>query len=251
MKVDETELWTRSRAGDLDARNRLAKLHIKLAFKIARSTSRSIGGRVEYEDLVGAAAQGLIRAIDRFDPAEGNMFSTYAVPRVRGAVLDFLRSRDKASRTLRKRDREIREAAETMRQELEREPTDQELAERLQVDVRLLWKWKSALSAIEDVSLDQTLGQADEDDVSLSDVVEQEDYENPLDAVVQSERKAQLRRALETLPEREKQLLALYYFEDLTQADIGKILGLSEGRVSQLRSGAIKKLKKAMTAPDR
>ena len=249
MKPSEQELWNVYRNGDDGAGRRLAKLHLPLAYKVARKMSISTGGRVEYEDLVGAAVEGLIRAVERFDPTEGNRFSTYSVPRIRGSVLDFLRSRDPASRSLRKRAREIQDVTDTLTQKLQRRPRDTEVARALDVEVEALWRWQNALETLDDVSLDTSAATESEDEESSrGDILADQGATDPLeDAIAQDQRRA-LHQALDELPDRDRQILALYYFEELTQADIGKVIGCSEARVSQLRSGAIKRLKERLRA---
>lgn len=205
--------------------------------------SRSMGA--DYEDAASQGLLGLIEAVDRFDPSFGAQFSTYATVRVRGRVLDHLRSMDWLSRSARRRARKVQEATNQLWNTLGRAPSDEELSEHL--DLNLAALQQSLIdSARVIVSLD-TLAEYDGDqDTTLHEMLPDERQVDPSDIFDEEDLKSQLMTALKSLTEREQLVLALYYYEELTLKEVGMVLNVSESRVCQLHARAIMNIKAAL-----
>lgn len=239
---DRTDvLWTRYRsAGDLEARAQLLTRHLGLVHHVAREISRRIPS-VELGELVSAGALGLMKALDSFDLSRGLAFSTYAVLRIRGAILDDLRSRDTTPRSVRVKRRKIESVATALEAQLGRAPTAKEVADRLEVDLTTYWKWKDAIGSYAETDAPRP----------PSGRRTSRDAENHADPsatsapqrLVESEHVAQLRHLISRLPEQQRKVLALYYYEELNLRQVGEVLRVSESRVSQIRSQALRRLK--------
>jgi len=234
-------LWARYRsAGDPEARDQLLARHLGLVHHVAREVSRRIPS-IEIGELVSAGALGLMKALDSFDLTRGLAFSTYAVLRIRGAILDDLRSRDSTPRSVRMKRRKIESVAAVLEGELGRSPTAKEIAERLEIDLETFWKWKDAVGihCDTDVPANAKGPRAPRDaenhgDPSVTLASQQ---------MVDSEHVAQLRLMVSGLPEQQRRVLALYYYEELNLRQVGEVLKVSESRVSQIRSQALRRLK--------
>jgi RNA polymerase sigma factor for flagellar operon FliA len=192
----------------------------------------------DYEDLVNQGLLGLIEAVDRYDPSYNTQFSTYATFRIRGKVLDYLRSLDWLSRTARHRTRDIRQAITILTERFQRNPTDAELAQHLGMDIE---KVQQALvdSSRVLVSLDAVIEVDEESETSLYDTLPDDNQQDPSDIVGERDLQTRMVAALKELPEREQTVLSLYYYEDLTLKEIGEVLGVSESRACQLHARAV------------
>ncbi len=234
--------WTRFRTtGDMAARNRLVQRHIPLVHHFATQL-RGRGNGVELEDLVGAGMVGLLSAVCAFDPARGYRFSTYAAPRIRGAILDEVRRRDVAPRSVRRRQRDMERAVDRLAVELDRRPRDGELAGVLGVDAATLWRWKWDVSRSRQVSLSDVLTSGG----SISPAMETWDEQGVEARLTREAEVRRLRREVASLGERERQVVDLYDMQGLTLREIAARLGVTESRVSQIRSGALKRLRSRM-----
>jgi RNA polymerase sigma factor for flagellar operon FliA len=193
---------------------------------------------------------GLIEAMERFDPKRQIRFETFAMQRIRGAIIDELRSLDWVPRSVRARARDIEEANSKLEHELGRAPTDEELAERLRVSEEELQESLLQISNSSILALEELWMSADAsgDKVSLLDTLEDERAPDPQAALDSSELKDRLQDAVQDLPERETLVIALYYFENLTLREIGEVLGVTESRVSQLHSKAVLRLRSRLRA---
>jgi RNA polymerase sigma factor FliA len=239
---DRTDvLWTRYRsAGDPDARAQLLTRHLGLVHHVAREVSRRIPS-VELGELVSAGALGLMKALDSFDLSRGLAFSTYAVLRIRGAILDDLRSRDSTPRSVRVKRRRIESVAAALEGELDRAPSAKEVADRLEIDLATYWKWKDAVGSYADADTPHpTKGRRISRDA--------ENHADPSatsvpQRLVESEHVTEVRQLISRLPEQQRRVLALYYYEELNLRQVGEILHVSESRVSQIRSQALRRLK--------
>jgi RNA polymerase sigma factor for flagellar operon FliA len=209
--------------------------------------SQGIGN--DYEDLVNQGLIGLIEAVDRYDPNFKTQFSTYATFRIRGKILDYLRSLDWLSRTARHRARDVREAVNTLTDQNQRTPTEDELADYMNLNVS---KVQQALldSSRVIVSLDAVVDYDEENDASLYETIPDENQADPSDSVGEKDLISKLTEVLKLLPEREQTVLSLYYYEELTLKEIGTVLGVSESRACQLHARAVMTLQALLTRGD-
>ncbi|MDP8957796.1 MAG: FliA/WhiG family RNA polymerase sigma factor [Actinomycetota bacterium] len=229
-------LWDRYRsAGDPEAREALILFYSPVVKYVVGRVGAGLPRHVDREDLVSHGIFGLIDAIERFDPSRGFRFETFAVPRVRGAILDELRSLDWLPRTVRDQAKAVERAIGELSQELGRAPSDTELAEHLGISTERLGQVMVDSTAMGFASLDAVVPSSEDRSLTLADVV-QDPHAVDLDA------RLQLREALEALPERERLIVSLYYYEGLKLAEIGEVLGLSESRICQLHGRAMKTL---------
>src|SRR6476646_10223657 len=152
-------LWDALAAGDSSARDLLLTENLSLVHHVARQLGRRLSDKVDHDELVSAGILGLMSAMTAFDPGRGLAFSTFAVPRIRGAILDELRRQDHVPRSIRRKARQIAGARETLSRLFNREPVDSELAEHLGIDVDTLWKWQAASESAVQISLDQSISE--------------------------------------------------------------------------------------------
>ena len=237
------ELWRRYKAdGDEQARERLVVGYSPLVKFIAGRMAAGLPSHVEESDLISYGLLGLIGAIERFDPEREIKFETFAAARVKGAIIDELRSLDWVPRSVRARARAVEKAHAELEAKLGRSPSDEELAESLEMTVE---EFQGALLEIANSSvlaLDDLSTYADPEGnshISILDTIQDPgavDPENELQAV---ELKERLADAIEALGERERLVIALYYYENLTLREIGEVLGVTESRVSQLHTRAV------------
>ena len=200
----------------------------------------SLPSSISVEDITGYGVEGLINAIERFSPVRNTRFETYALIRIRGSILDKVRSQDFLPRSVRKKIKEVKQAAEALKQEFGRVPTTSEIAQSLDMDPE---KVNQLLS--EDVvmtSIYDKRGTSD-DSMEIIDTIEDDNKLNPQERMEEQTVKSDLQKALQRLPERERVLMVLYYQEDMTMKEIGETLNMSESRVCQLHAQAIMKLK--------
>jgi len=236
-----------SRSSEL--REQMVVQHITLVhYVLGRlGISKEIGQ--DYEDMVSQGLMGLIDAVDRFDPSHGAQFTSYAILRIKGKILDHLRSMDWLSRGSRKRSRMVQNAISELWETLHREPTDTEIANHLTMSV------EDVQQALVDstrvmVSIDTLLNNDEEEAGSFHELLADEKQENPSDLLSDKELKQKLISALQELSEREQLVLSLYYYENLTFKEIGEVLRVSESRICQLHSRAICNLKALMKEDD-
>lgn len=235
----------RERGGETaDAsRDRLLLEHLPLVHHVVRQVLRRRALDLEEGDLVSAGTVGLMEALQNFDPSRGLAVSTFATPRIRGAVLDELRRRDPLSRGARRRHREIGETRERMSQELMRTPGAGEVARRMGVASEAFWAWERESWGAETVSLDAPVRGEGDEGATSGDVVADESEVSADERLEREDRVKILRDELLVLPSRDRLVLSLYYFEELKLHQIAALLGVSESRVSQIRSSALKVLR--------
>jgi RNA polymerase sigma factor for flagellar operon FliA len=238
-------LWDRHAAGDEAARAQLLQEHLGLVHYIARQLSRGPRADIELDELLSAGALGLTAAVDAFDASRGLQFSTFAATRIRGAILDELRRQDHVPRSVRRKTREIRAAADAIGTD-DGAPNDAALAERLGVDVTTLRRWQLDVEAISTVSLDGHAGPDDEGRPTHAELLAGSTDEDIEEDVAHREEVNALTRLLTGLKEQERTVLMLYYYEDLKLHEIAVALGVSESRVSQIRTKALAKLRTHM-----
>jgi len=244
--IEENVIWRQfltSRSPEL--REKLVLQAVPLVYYILNRLGLNCEESGDYADLANEGLLGLIDAVDHFDPSFGTQFSTYASLRIRGKILDYLRSSDWMTRTERKRVRNIRDAVYEFWNKQQREPTDEELAQILDLDV------ESVKDGLDDsrrifISLDKFFEQTDERERDAYEELQDESQPDPAEVLVDEDLKSRLVKVIQRLPEREQQILSLYYIEELTYKEIGKALGVSESRVCQIHSRAILNIKAMM-----
>ncbi len=245
--MDSRAKWTAFAAGDVAARDALLTENLSLVHHVARQLERRLSDQLDHSELVSAGTLGLMSALTAFDPSRKIAFSTFAVPRIRGAILDELRRQDHVPRSVRRKTREIQAAHSALAARLYRTPETSEVAISLGVDVETLWKWQSDIAGAVRVAIDRPVS---DDGESPSHVLEflRTDADNSIDEQLgREEDVAMLRDAITKLKEQERTVLGLYYFEDLKLRDIAEILHLTESRVSQIRLKALSRLRDTMS----
>ncbi len=248
-EVELRDLWRRYKEdGDEGARERLVVAYSPMVKFVAGRLGAGLPSHVEDADLISYGLVGLIGAIERFEPERGIKFETFAMTRIRGAIIDELRSLDWVPRSVRSRAREIEAAQTKLEHELQRAPSEAELAAKLNMTEEEL---QSALLEIANSSvyaLDElwTVSDSSGDQVSLLDTIADESAADPQEALASTEVKDLLTEAIGGLPEREQLVVALYYYENLTLREIGEVLGVTESRVSQLHTKAVMRLKSSL-----
>jgi RNA polymerase sigma factor for flagellar operon FliA len=215
---------------------------------VAGRMASGLPAHVEEADLISYGLVGLINAIERFEPEREIKFETYAVTRVKGAIIDELRSMDWVPRSVRARARDIERANAKLEHQLQRAPTDEEMAAELDVTPEEFQASLLEISNSTIVALDEpwSVSDASGDEVSLLDTIQDPSAPDPTAAVDASELKDRIADAIVRLPEREKLVIALYYYENLTLREIGEVLGVTESRVSQLHTKAVLRLRSRM-----
>ena len=235
--MDLNQLWEQyGKTKDLKIREELIVHFLYLVKYVAGRLFASYGNHVEFDDLASYGVFGLIDAIDKYDVSRNVKFETYAQLRIRGAVIDHLREIDWLPRSVRQKAKELERAYSELENELGRSVTDQEISDKLGVSIDVFHKKISTVATYSLVSLDDLLEQkreiADDDgDLAAPDQMEGEEL------------KESLTDNIKLLPDKEKRIVELYYYEELTYKEIGKILSISESRVSQLHTKAILKLR--------
>jgi RNA polymerase sigma factor for flagellar operon FliA len=250
-EVELRDLWRRYKGeGDATARERLVVAYSPLVKFVAGRLGAGLPSHVEDADLISYGLMGLIGSIERFEPERGIKFETFAMTRIRGAIIDELRSLDWVPRSVRARAREIEAAQSKLEHELQRAPTEEELAKKLGLSEEELQSSLLEIAHSSVFALDElwTVSDSSGDQVSLLDTISDPRADDPQESLASSEVKDRLTDAVASLPEREQLVVALYYYENLTLREIGEVLGVTESRVSQLHTKAVMRLKSALQA---
>jgi RNA polymerase sigma factor for flagellar operon FliA len=212
--------------------------------RIVQRIANHLPASVDVEDLMNVGVMGLIQAVDRFDPKRDNKFMTYAIFRIKGAVLSELRSRDFLSRSSRRKLRELEATCQKMEQRLGRDVEDVEVAEELGIDIEDLHHTRQ-MSSISFISFEELgFSSRDEKEKMMNFLIHNE--EDALSQTRLRELKFALARAIEQLPEKERLVMSLYYFDELNMKEAGEVLNITESRVSQIHSQAIMRLRKKL-----
>ena len=244
--IELRDLWRRYKdERDEKARERLVLAYAPLVKYVAGRMSSGLPSHVEEADLISYGLLGLISAIERFEPEREIKFETFAITRIKGSIIDELRSLDWVPRSVRAKAREIEAAQTKLEHELGRGPTDEEVATKLEMSLEDFQESLLQISNSTVVALDElwTVSDASGDQVSLLDTMKDPNAVDPAKELGVSELKDRLAHAISRLPEREKLVIALYYYENLTLREIGEVLGVTESRVSQLHTKAVLRLK--------
>ena len=251
--IELRELWRRYKAtGDEKARERLVVAYSPLVKYVGGRMASGLPAHVEEADLISYGLVGLISAIQRFEPERDIKFETYAITRIKGAIIDELRSLDWVPRSVRSRAREIERANSKLEHSLQRAPSDEEMALELEMSVddfqeALLQISNSTVAALDEL---WTVSDTSGDHVSLLDTLQDPDAPDPAQVMDATDMKDRVADAIARLPEREKLVVALYYYENLTLREIGEVLGVTESRVSQLHTKAVLRLRGRLTGDD-
>jgi RNA polymerase sigma factor for flagellar operon FliA len=240
------ELWVEFKStGEQRLRDRLILHYSPLVKYVAGRVGVGLPPNIEQADLVSYGIFGLIDAIEKFDLERAIKFETYAISRIKGAIIDELRSIDWIPRSVRYKAREVEKAYSALEARLQRTPTEAEVAAELGIPLEDLHTIFSQVSFVNVVALDELLSVGGErgDKLSLVDTLEDTKAEDPVSAFETEETKYLLARAINTLPEREKIVVTLYYYEGLTLAEIGQVLGVTESRICQMHTKAVLQLR--------
>jgi RNA polymerase sigma factor for flagellar operon FliA len=247
---DDTQaLWRRFRqTNDQGIRDRLILTYAPLVKYVAGRLGSGLPAHVEEGDLISYGLLGLISAIERYDPDRDIKFETYAIVRIKGAIIDELRALDWVPRSVRSRAREIERAIAELEAKLGRAPTDEEIAGKIGISEDELEESLSDISRSSIAALDELWSVSGEgDQVSLLDTIEDTDAPSPAEALDETDVRETLADAIARLPEREKLVITLYYYEELTLREIGEVLGVTESRVSQLHTKAVLRLRSRLS----
>ena len=246
-RVDDTQsLWLKFRkTGDPALRDRLILTYAPLVKYVAGRLGSGLPAHVDEGDLVSYGLLGLIGAIERYEPDRDVKFETYAIARIKGAIIDELRAMDWVPRSVRSRARDIERAIGELEAKLGRAPTDEEISKKLGITEEELGDSLSEIARSSIAALDElwTVSGSGGDQIALIDTIEDTDAPDPQNTLSQTEMREAIADAIARLPEREKLVVTLYYYEELTLREIGEVLGVTESRVSQLHTKAILRLK--------
>jgi RNA polymerase sigma factor FliA len=231
--------------GSKVARDKLLLEYAPLVKYIAQRIAVNLPSSVDRNDLVSSGIFGLIKAVETFEPERGFKFETYAGHKIRGAILDDLRAMDWVPRSVRQKAREIQRVYAKLENELGRMPYDDEVCKELNVSMKEFEDILSEVTPATIVSLEEAMpdGEADSKEIRIIDTIEDPGSGNPLKELGFNEVKNILKEAIAALPEKEKLVIALYHYEELTLKEIGVVLDISESRVSQIHSKVILKLR--------
>lgn len=252
-EADQTplvELWDRFKnSNDQSARDELIVAYSPLVRQVAGRLGAGLPNQVEHADLISYGVFGLIDAIEKYDTARPVKFETYASSRIRGAIIDELRALDWIPRSIRSRARDIDRAYAELEAKLNRSPSEEEVAEHLEISLAELHAIMSRLASTNVMALDEmtSTGADRSETVTLLDTIQDSRAEDPAGTMEAEEMKYVLARAIDQLGEREKFVLTLYYFESMTLSEIGAVLGVTESRISQMHSKAVLQLRDRLT----
>ena len=244
--VDREKLWESfQKKPTPEIREQIIIEYAPLVKVVAGRLSMYLGNNVEFDDLVSYGIFGLIDAIDKFDLTKNVKFETYASLRIRGAILDQIRKMDWIPRTVRQRQRKMDEAIKIIEMRTGKTATDEELAQELGLSLDELCNWQSQLKVTNVVSLNEFEENGPEPVIDQS---HQSRFSRPEEVVEEAELKQTLTESLDVLTEKERRVIELYYYEELTLKEISEVLEVSESRVSQLHTKALNKMRKKMGA---
>ena len=246
----EEELWKLyRRTRDRKIRDYFVRQYAPLVKYVAGKIALGMPQNVEFDDLVGFGVFGLFDAIDKFDPGKHVKFKTYAVTRIRGAIFDELRTIDWVPRSVRQKAREVEDVVRRLEASLGRAASDEEIASAMAMDLKEFQQTMLKISGTSMLSLhDIWYTGEDNDKISIAESIESPGSLNPDTIVEKDEIKRVIVAAIKELPDKEKKVLVLYYYEDLTLKEIGEVLAVTESRVSQLHTKAIMRLRAKLTS---
>lgn len=231
--------------GDMDVKEKIVEKYIPLVKYIASRVIIGKSKHIEYEDLVSYGMLGLMDALSKFDESKGMKFSTYASIRIKGAMIDEIRKNSPISKGAMDKLNKYNQVIEKLQNELLREPTTNEIADALNLNLQEVSDIENYINYISVVSLEDLIF-SDDDDIPLMGTIEDDKSPSPEKTLEEKEEIEYLTKAIETLNEKDKTVLSLYYYEGLTLKEIGSVLSVSESRVCQLHTRAIVHLRKSL-----
>ena len=241
------ELWQKFQEDKTNKiiRDKLIVQYIYLTRYVIGRIKVSLPPSFSYEDILSYGIEGLIDAVEKYSTQKGAKFETYALMRIRGAIIDKIRSNDWLPRTLRKKIKEIKEVSQRLKNELGRIPTNSEIGDKLGLPKEKVDEILSMDTSVESLYDKKSVG---DDSVEIIDTIEDMKSERPEEIAEKKDAKKELERALKRLPERERMLLIFYYRENMTLKEIGEAINVSESRACQLHAQAIMKLRNILSA---
>jgi RNA polymerase sigma factor for flagellar operon FliA len=232
--------------GNYQTRDELIISHLPLVKFLVGRISAKLPPHLDQQDLMSAAIIGLITSAERFDPSRGIQFKTYAEKRIKGTIMDELRSQDWLPRTLREKYKRLELEFSKLEQKLRRNPTGEEIAKAMGMELNDYFQLLEEVHTLSFISLDDCQEDDDGTPFGLLDFLEDSSTENPQNQMMAYQLVKSLGEAIETLPEKERLVITLYYYEELNLKEIGEVLGLTESRISQLHSQAVLRLRTKM-----
>lgn len=249
--ADEQDLWVRFKEhGDDAARDELIVMYMRVVKYVAGRIAIHVPSSVEMDDLVGWGVLGLLDAVEKFDPAQNIKFSTYATFRIRGSIIDEIRSLDWAPRSLRAMARRVGGARDKLRHQQGSEPTNDDIAEEMGSTLEQVETCLSHIQTAHVIALDDYVPGPDREEVRKLDLIEDTGAQTPEAEALSRERQLRLVEAILGLADQQQKVLNLYYYEELTLKEIGVVLEVSESRVCQIHGAALKELRKVVNATD-
>ncbi len=243
MKAKVDPIWQKfykDRSAEL--RDKLMVQYLGLVHYVVNKLFKQMPGNIDRDDLVNIGVIGLSEALDRYNPYYGIKFETYAIPRIKGAIIDDLRKQDWIPRSLRSKSNRIKKAVEQLEQIAIGNVSDMEIAHQLGISGEEYHQWQAQLNHTNMVSLDKP--NPNSDDHNLYEAVEDTESTNPLKNLEEEEMRTILTKVIKQLPEKARLAITLYYYERLTFKEIGKILNVSESRISQIHSETTERMKR-------
>lgn len=244
MAAEKEKLWeSYQKNPSSELREQIILEYVPLVKVVAGRLSMYLGYNVEYDDLVGYGIFGLIDAIDKYDASKDVKFETYASLRIRGSILDHIRKMDWIPRTVRQRQKKLDEAVKRIEMRTGKNASEEEIAKEMGISEEELIVWQSQLKITNIVSLNEYVEQGTE---PVMDARNNSHFIQPEEKIQENELKKVLKDTLEFLTEKERKVIELYYYEELTLKEISKVLSVSESRISQLHTKALLKMRKKM-----
>lgn len=249
--MDKAAIWKEYKeTGSEDLKESLILHYVPLVRGLAKGLHMKLPQTIEYADLVSYGFLGLLDAIDRFKPEKGIDFKAYAKVRINGAIIDGIRSEKRLPRSIQEKARKLNHAHEVLAAQLRRFPEEEEVADYLGIEVEKLRQNLLDIGNSYVLSLDDLMSSSDkgEGPLNLLDSLEDENALDPYDLSEKQNMREMVRDAIALLPEREKIILSLYYYEDLSMKEVGEVLNITESRVSQIHSTAVSRLRSHLSA---
>ena len=247
-KKELEKLWKDFKEkGSIEAKDVIIVHYLGLVRLVAGRMAMNSPPQVDKDDLIGWGVLGLLDAVEKFDPAQKASFETYASTRIRGSIIDQIRSLDWAPRSLRRKARELSQASARLMDKLGRKPSDMELAGEMGIGESDLFELTTEIHGAYILSLEAKISNDPETgETSLGDIMSDTTSPSPEEIVLRKEKEEHLAEAIEKLSANERHVITLYYFDELTLKEVGEVLGLSESRICQIHRSVIKKMKQRL-----